>query len=172
MNLVCTLKAAAVLITSRKLTPTDLVSWWPALRAERGDWVCNATHVSCRWPAFLWVLASYETTVEKPEPSDLSFSRREPSVRLQLFPIQTNSCQMNWGSPTKHFSLLSHRGAALTPLATRAKKAFFTWGKRGSSNLTMQNCQNLGIMIMIMIIMMIIIIIPVALCRRWPVWSW
>ncbi len=37
---------------------------------------------------------------------------------------------MYYGSPTKHLSLLSHSGAALTPLATRAKKAFFTWQKK------------------------------------------
>lgn len=29
--------------------------------------------------------------------------------------------------PTKHCFLLSQRGAALTPLDTKAKKAFFTW---------------------------------------------
>lgn len=87
----------------------------------------------------------------KPEPKQVKHSadqRCDSGFRLQNV-TQTSEPQMKvtvYGKcsnmttfsgqknclPTKHCSLLSHSGAALTPFATRAKKAFFTCRNQNS----------------------------------------
>lgn len=56
--------------------------------------------------------------------------QKQKSIIIQLFFLLFSASEPKWKLllPTKHCFLLSHKGAARTPLETRAKNAFFTWG--------------------------------------------